>query len=407
METLLFLITLAVIIIALRHLWPRDKKKATAKHTDPKKQRLLDDQDGAIDAYTNIDPLFAFDWAKTKPLPIRPFKPKYHLTMALENMPLSELVAMDNTYLDRIRLRRQIMTDHPEATLACDPAAEAAVYEFYTWMIGTYLPRRLPTCYSLVSSTKSSDEKQTDTPQLLNKITNELIPLQPSSALSALQTLGAQIDTDFLILLPRPNTNTNPPLSPEECQTQPIYHLSAFTTTFPSGFSTLSKLNLPLSAIHAPVPSYNTKLEKSMDRFFARLEVGRAVRRANWTVTTHDKLFTEGGTHLYAGDSANETAKTMDPTSPDEEVEKQKRDVVIENCRLRSERQTLHRLPETKALVFGFKTYLCTLEEVKEDGDGPALAEAIDGFRKGSVPEMEYYKRGVVWGEKVKEYLRN
>lgn len=134
-----------------------------------------------------------------------------------------------------------------------------------------------------------------------------------------------------------------------------------------------------------------------MDRFFARLEVGRAVRRANWTVTTHDQLFTEGGTHLY--EDVNETAKTG--------LEEQEREVVVENCRLRSERQTLHRLPETKALVFGFKTYLCTLEEVKADGDEEALAEAIEGFKRGSVPEMEFYKRGVVWGEKVKGYLRS
>ena len=138
-------------------------------------------------------------------------------------------------------------------------------------------------------------------------------------------------------------------------------------------------------------------------------------------MTTHSNFFTEEGTHLYAerdektttsreqSSTTNETAKTMDPSSATlaSDIEAQKRDVVIENCRLRSERQTLHRLPKTGALVFGFKTYLSTLEEVKNDGDGLALADAIEGFKKGSVPEMEFYKRGVVWGDKVKEYLRS
>ena len=90
-----------------------------------------------------------------------------------------------------------------------------------------------------------------------------------------------------------------------------------------------------------------------------------------------------------------------------EEIERQKLDVVIEKCRLRCERQTLHRLPKTKALVFAFKTYLYKLSEIKEEGLGPDLADAIDGLGLGNVPEMKVYKRGVVWGEKIQEYLRS
>lgn len=33
------------------------------------------------DPYTVITPLPNFDWRKTEPLKLRPFKPKYHLTM--------------------------------------------------------------------------------------------------------------------------------------------------------------------------------------------------------------------------------------------------------------------------------------------------------------------------------------
>jgi hypothetical protein len=34
------------------------------------------------------------------------------------------------------------------------------------------------------------------------------------------------------------------------------------------------------------------------------------------------------------------------------------------------------------------------------------LAEATEGFKKGSVPEMDTYKRAVVWGDLVREFLR-
>jgi hypothetical protein len=103
-----------------------------------------------------------------------------------------------------------------------------------------------------------------------------------------------------------------------------------------------------------------------------------------------------------------ENQKTLDVEADDleESIEEQKKDVVIEQCRLRCERQTLHRLPKTNALVFTFKTYQYKLEDIKAEGCGPELADAIPGLSQGSVSDMAYYKRAVVWGEKVAEYLR-
>jgi hypothetical protein len=73
---------------------------------------------------------------------------------------------------------------------------------------------------------------------------------------------------------------------------------------------------------------------------------------------------------------------------------------------LRCERQILWRLPQTKALVFNFKTYLYPIQDIKDEGLGESLACAIDGLKEGSTPAMHFYKRGVVWGEAVKAFLR-
>lgn len=272
------------------------------------------------------------------------------------------------------------MQQHP-STIGQQPCSETAINEFYTWMVEVYLPQRFPDMYTL-----KRHEKE---PCLVNLTTSESIPLTPFSTRLALQTLGAHNDTDFLFLMP--------------CRETGKYHLEAFVTTFPSGFSTMEKLGLPLAAIHKPVPGYEAKLARSMDRFFANIPVGKIVKRANWTVTTNDTLYSESGTHLYEGQkgAAEKTG------SVDQDIQRQKDEIVIENCRLRCERQTLHRLPETKALVFAFKTYQYTLAEVKEDGSGPELAAAIEGLGLGNVPEMKYYKRGIVWGDKVREYLLN
>lgn len=320
---------------------------------------------------------------------------------ALENLPFSNFIEMDDTYLDRMRLRRSILDEHPPATKQCNKSAEPAVLEFYEWMTRTYLPRRFPTVYKLrPNDTSAHDMDNLQQDCLFNAASNAEIPLHPTSAMAALDTLGEHVDTDFLILLP---TSKAP-------DGTPIYHLEAFVTCFPSGFSTREKCGNPLAAIHKPVPGYADKLEKSMDRFFAKLGVGKVVKRSNWSITTNDLLYSEGGNHLYEneGDNPFQNAKALDLESEDveEDVERQKAEVVVEKCRLRCERQTLHRLPETKALVFAFKTYMYRLSEVKDAGLGPILAESIEGLAKGSVPSIAFYKRQIVWGDKVIEYLQ-
>lgn len=70
------------------------------------------------------------------------------------------------------------------------------------------------------------------------------------------------------------------------------------------------------------------------------------------------------------------------------------------------ELQTLTRLPKTGAVIFPFKTYLYPLKEIKEEGLGPQLIEAIEGLGKGNAPGMFKYKGAVRWGKAVCDYLR-
>lgn len=286
--------------------------------------------------------------------------------VAIENITLSDLVVMDKTYRERIQIRRKLLEDEHHEVLGINPKATPAVLEMYKWLTQTYLPSRFPTMF-------------THTPTgLLNRITEETLPLDPSSATHALELMGSHIDDDFLFLLPSSTPGDDNK-----------YRLEAFITCFPSGFNTRAKLGLLLADIHAPVPHYAQKLARSMDRFFAALSVGRIVRRWNWTVSTTGQLFCVAGTHATRQQAASE--------SPD---------VDLQTTVLRCERQTLHRLPESGAVVFAFKTYQYPIWEVREEGGGEALCEAIDGVGTGSVPEMAVYKRQVVWGTKVKRFLR-
>jgi hypothetical protein len=287
------------------------------------------------DPYSLINPLLNFAWQTTEPLKLRPFKPKYHLTMgmqpllsnerilhfiiktklcpnlhlfrtplistAIANSTISELVEIDKTYLSRLALRKQIMLDHHPIVLQASPSVKPAVNELYTWLVSTYLPTRFPTMFTLSAN------------GLLNHATSESIPITPpSDPIRALEILGGNIDDDFIFLLPSDDGDG--------------YVLKGFVTCFPSGFNTKEKFGLKLRDIHKPVPGYKEKLEKSMDRFFDKIEVGRIVLRTNvssnfirmldtrreaeyhgqWAITTHDRLFAASGNHLYEGEVAEE-----------------------------------------------------------------------------------------------------
>ncbi|KAF1978567.1 hypothetical protein BU23DRAFT_564150 [Bimuria novae-zelandiae CBS 107.79] len=363
------LLFLGIVAFTLQRIAQKTPEKP---HTFPPKPR----PEYSEDAYYTIEPLSKLDLATEEPIKLRTFKPKYHLTMGLENTTISDLIAMDNTYEQRLKIRYDLLRDAEHEVLAHRPAAAASVQEFYSWMTSTYLPQRFPTIYTLTPT------------GLYNSVTSLTLPLTPTDASQALSLLGANVDCDFLFMLPIP-----PGDAAYRSEEGTKYRLEAFINCFPSGFSPREKLGLSLADIHSPVPSYAAKLQKSMDRFFATLPVGRIVKRHNWTVTTHTRLHVLAGNHMSEEEAAEEGVKE------EEEVD-------LGQTVLRCERQTLHRLPGTGALVFAFKTYTYPIRELREEGSGEALAQAVEGMGRGSVPEMRVYKRQVVWGEKVANYLR-
>ncbi|KAF3033841.1 hypothetical protein E8E11_001618 [Didymella keratinophila] len=321
------------------------------------------------DAYYNIEPISEFDLETEEPIKARPFKPKYHMTMAIENTTFSDLVAMDKIYHERIQIRRDLIKNEHHEVIGSNTKADEAVFELYTWLTTAYLPKRFPTMFTPTAS------------GLLNNTTKEILPSTPRSATHALELLGSHIDNEFLILLPSS--------APEDGGK---YRLEAFTTCFPSGFRTRGKLGLLLASIHDPVPHYAQKLERSMDRFFASLPAFKIVKRWNWTISTTGDLFCVSGNHATSDELKDGKVA--------------KGNVDLRMTFLRCERQTLHRLPQSKAVVFAFKTYQYPIAELRDEGSGEALCEAIDGMGTGSAPGMVVYKRQVVWGDKIKAFLR-
>src|SRR5262249_24986889 len=88
----------------------------------------------------------------------------------------------------------------------------------------------------------------------------------------------------------------------------------------------------PASEIHEPVPRYDNEVAGKVDTFLDRLRPPAVMKRRNWTIHESADLF------------APHSPARADPT------------ILPEELWLRSERQTLRRLPETDSVVFTIRT---------------------------------------------------
>ncbi len=134
---------------------------------------------------------------------------------------------------------------------------------------------------------------------------------------------GRATQDDFLLLAP----------------TAQEYRLVAGVLCFPSRWSLTQKLGRQLTDIHGPVPDYAEALAPRVNRVFAALAPGRPVWRVNWLASA------QGALRLVQREGERRTP----PAS-------------LDRFWLRTERQTLTKLPETGAVVFGIKTTLTPFE---------------------------------------------
>lgn len=145
------------------------------------------------------------------------------------------------------------------------------------------------------------------------------------------------------------------------------YRLTAASLCAPSYWRLLDKIGKPLDAIHKPVPGFAEQLSGKVNRFFQFIKVDRPVWRANWSVVSDDRLYQPGG----------------EEATPIEDPER-----IETSCFLRTERQTLRRLPNTGAVLFTIKV---TLEPLSDLSSKPGvLASLADALGQLSEDEKRY-----------------
>ena len=178
---------------------------------------------------------------------------------AIQRTEPSELIVIDENYLERVQKRRDTIHNHHSDVVGCTPGGVEAVSEVYAYLLSDYLPTRYPGLF------------KTDEKLFHNLVTGAKFPLAvPGHAVRALEILGETVEDDIFLL-----------------KATPEGHLcTAFMCCHASGFNPSEKMGKSLKDIHGPVPHYD-KIGPSMERFFSKLEVGKSAYRVNVGLFPH------------------------------------------------------------------------------------------------------------------------
>ncbi|MEO1495419.1 MAG: DUF3445 domain-containing protein [Pseudomonadota bacterium] len=168
-----------------------------------------------------------------------------------------------------------------------------------------------------------------------------------------LTAIGHMVSEDFCLMRHDPNSGE--------------YRLVSAILCFPSRWLLAEKMGRPLTVIHQPVPDYDDVLARRVARVFDAVKPDRPLVRVNWLVHAVPELFLP----LGLSDKLMQQAPSAGPFY------------------LRTERQTLVRLPQTGAVAFGIKTSVTPIDRLT-----PEQATALHGALGKLAPEDVAYRSG-------------
>lgn len=214
-------------------------------------------------------------------------------------------ITVDDAYAAQIALRRHLMDSLGETVCRILPGADAAVAELLEVVHATLADHP---AFTVSGDTVTCPDART-------------VAIDRADPFG---TLSQLLSEDLCLMERRADEHV----------------LTAASLAFPSGWTLAQKIGRPLMRIHATVPPYDDDIGRRVQRFFDGVRPGRPMWRANL--------------HGYA---------TPDLYDPRLEGGPRRR-VDHDPPFLRSERQTVLRLPKTGAVLFAIHTTVVRADRV-------------------------------------------
>jgi hypothetical protein len=260
-----------------------------------------------------------------------PFDPgPYRMAMGLFSVADTDWFELDERYIGNMTERRHLLdTCHAQVFAALSQSVAARAETLVE--VADHLVTHRPHWFNRRGAI------------LHNRITRETWNLA-SPPCDPLEVAGRLVQEDLCLI--------------QATDAEPV--LTAAVLCFPSRWRLAEKIGLPLAEVHAPVPLYSERLARPVDRFMRHLKCGHIAARLNWSVLDDAALFQPSGKWQEARNAAV-TAQNAG-----------------EQLFLRVERQTLRRLPQTDAILFGIRVHAYPLAQAITDAATAArLADAV------------------------------
>ena len=172
-----------------------------------------------------------------------------------------------------------------------------------------------------------------------------------------LEAAARLVPEDLLLLAPRRQNNSD----------DASWHLEAAALAFPAHWVLAEKMGQPMQMIHQPVPHYDERLTRPVDRFFTAMKIGPISSRMNWSLQIGRSLFTPRRVSRKAAANNDDFHQLF----------------------LRVENQTLRKLPDTGYIAFTIRTHMLPMTLWQDDRD--ALQSMADMMQNMS-PATKLYK---------------
>ena len=208
----------------------------------------------------------------------------------------ADWITVDGCYTDQIKEKSRLIAHNRGSVLAVTSQAQSALDELLTEIL------------TILNDRSDFDVTKTD----VTCPDGRRVPVDDAP----LMVISQLIQEDIVVHQPMGD----------------VHGMTAALLCFPASWTLSEKIGKPLIGIHKPVPEYDAPLAKRVQRLFDGVQVGRPIWRANLLPYDDAVLFQPRPEH--------DPRPVGTPQSPYE----------------RSERQTLFRLPQTRAVIFAIHT---------------------------------------------------
>ncbi|KAM9932319.1 hypothetical protein OXX80_008048 [Metschnikowia pulcherrima] len=274
--------------------------------------------------------------------PWRPFRWPYHQTMSIYKLDVNHWLDMDKYYWHYIEEKKRIWHKYGKQNIDWLPESYDACFELME-TVADHMVARYPLLFTVLADKKDKGKI------VRNEMTKEILDMTLPLKDHPLLYVTKMAKEDFYIVLKNPKDG--------------MHYLVAAAVPFPGGsFGIDEKIGKHLDVIHDDVPYYHEKLKRSMERWFERLEPSSSVERASWYITWDHKLKVNNIYQLPKFvPNLEEDMKSTDP----------------KEFNVRVERQTLRRLPKSRAIIFTNHPIFYSIEEMKDEPNVPSLLKKI------------------------------